>query len=265
VAVRIVGMTTRDRLRPWLDAAVAVLGLFLPVDCVGCGRPDRALCAACRHALDAMPRRVRLVAGVRLDAAFGYTGLVRTMLLELKLRGRVDLARPLGARFGGLVRAALADAGPGAVLLRVPPSRQGARRRGFDPVVLLAARGGVRRSRAMSRVRAGGLARRRAGVGAGAGAGVGAGAGAGVGVGAGAGAGVGVGAGAVRGGQKERSAVERVAATVGTLSVTGVAGRAVVVVDDVVTTGVTMAEAVRAVRAAGGRVVRCVAVASVDD
>lgn len=236
-------MTTRDRLRPWLDAAVAVLGLFLPLDCVGCGRPDRALCAACRHALDAMPRRVRLVAGVRLDAAFEYTGLVRTMLLELKLRGRVDLARPLGARFGGLVRAALADAGPGAVLLRVPPSRQGARRRGFDPVVLLAARGGVRRSRAMSRVRAGGLVRRRAGVGAGAGAGV----------------------GAVRGGQKERSAVERVAATVGTLSVTGVTGRAVVVVDDVVTTGVTMAEAVRAVRAAGGRVVRCVAVASVDD
>ncbi|MGG7308008.1 phosphoribosyltransferase family protein [Curtobacterium sp. AB451] len=43
------------------------------------------------------------------------------------------------------------------------------------------------------------------------------------------------------------------------------AGRPVVVVDDVVTTGVTMAEAVRAVRAAGGRVVRCVAVASVDD
>ncbi|MDR6572007.1 putative amidophosphoribosyltransferase [Curtobacterium sp. 320] len=244
-------MTTRDSLRPWLDAAVAVLGLFLPVDCVGCGRPDRALCAACRHALDAMPRRVRLVAGVRLDAAFEYTGLVRTMLLELKLRGRVDLARPLGARFGGLVRAALADAGPGAVLLRVPPSRQGARRRGFDPVVLLAARGGVRRSRAMSRLRAGGLARRRAG--------------AGVGAGAGAGAGVGIGAGAVHGGQKERSAVERVAATVGTLSVTGVTGRAVVVVDDVVTTGVTMAEAVRAVRAAGGRVVRCVAVASVDD
>jgi predicted amidophosphoribosyltransferase len=266
VAVRIVGMRTRDSLRPWLDAAVAVLGLFLPVDCVGCGRPDRALCAACRHALDAMPRRVRLVAGVRLDAAFEYTGLVRTMLLELKLRGRVDLARPLGARFGGLVRAALADAGPGAVLLRVPPSRQGARRRGFDPVVLLAARGGVRRSRAMSRVRAGGLARareRRRGAGAGAGAGDGVGVGAGAG--AGAGAGVGFGAGALHGGQKERSAVERVAATVGTLSVTGVTGRAVVVVDDVVTTGVTMAEAVRAVRAAGGRVVRCVAVASVDD
>lgn len=235
-------MTIRDGDRAgvpvrqsWWDAVLAVLGLFLPVDCVGCGRADRALCTVCRSTLAAAPRRVRLVAGVRLDAAFEYTGLVRTMLLELKLRGRVDLAGPLGARFGGLVRAALADAGPGAVLLRVPPSRRGARRRGFDPVVLLAARGGVRRSRALTRVRERGRSPSAGGRAAG------------------------------HGGQKERSAVERVAATVGTLSVTGVSGRAVVVVDDVVTTGVTMAEAVRAVRAAGGRVVRCVAVASVDD
>lgn len=216
-------MTTTDR--PWQDAALAVLGLFLPVACAGCGAADRALCPRCRGSLDAAPRRVRLVAGVRLDAAFEYVGLVRTLLLELKLRGRVDLARPLGTRFGVLVRSALAEAPPDTVLLRVPPSRRGARRRGFDPVLLLLARGGVRRPRALLRTR-----HDRAGA-----------------------------------GQKERTAVERVAATVGTLRATGVRGRDVVVVDDVVTTGVTMAEAVRAVRAAGGRVVRCVAVASVDD
>lgn len=230
--------------RPWRDALLAVVGLFLPVACAGCGRPDRALCMPCRQVLDAMPGRVRLVAGVRLDAAFEYTGLVRTMLLELKLRGRVDLAGPLGARFGRLVRTALAEAGPGAVLLRVPPSPRGARRRGFDPVVLLAARGGVRRPRALSRVRSRASWRIGAGDAPGGALGVGGRAGA---------------------GQKERSAVERVAATVGTLAAEGVAGLPVVVVDDVVTTGVTMAEAVRAVRAAGGRVVRCVAVASVDD
>lgn len=223
-------MTTTER--PWQDAALAVLGLVLPIVCAGCGAPDRALCRACRAVIDAEPGRVRLVAGVRLDAGFTYGGLVRTLLLELKLRGRVDLARPLGARFGALVRAALAEAPPGTVVLRVPPSRQGARRRGFDPVVLLLARGGVRRPRALRRVRAGRAAADRAGRG---------------------------------GGQKERTAVERVAATVGTLRADGVAGRDVVVVDDVVTTGVTMAEAVRAVRAAGGRVVRCVAVASVDE
>lgn len=231
-------MTTDRR---WWDAALAVLGLFLPVACTGCGAADRALCPACRHTLEAAPRRVRLVAGFRLDAAFEYTGLVRALVLELKLRGRVDLARPLGSRFGALVLAALAEAPAGTVLLRVPPSRQGARRRGFDPVVLLLARGGVRRPRALVRVRRG------AGPG-----------------GRGAGGTV-LGVASRGGGQKERTAVERVEATVGSLRATGVADRDVVVVDDVVTTGVTMAEAVRAVRAGGGRVFRCVAVASVDD
>ncbi|QSB22696.1 ComF family protein [Curtobacterium sp. 24E2] len=197
---------TAGPLTPWRDAALAVLGLFLPVECLGCGRPDRALCRTCRAALAARPRRVRLVAGVRLDAAFEYEGLVRTLLLELKLRGRVDVARPLGARFGSLVRAALAEAPVGTVVLRVPPSRAGARRRGFDPVVLLLARGGVRGTGRLRRVRVRG--------------------------------------GAASGGpgQKERTAIERVAATVGTLRACGVDGRDVVLVDDVVTTGVTMAE-----------------------
>lgn len=169
---------------------------------------------------------MRLVAGVRLDAAYEYGGVVRTLVLELKLRGRVDLAAALAARFGALVRSALAEAPPGTLLLRVPPSARGSRRRGFDPVVLLLARGGVRRSGALVRVRGR--------------------------------------PGRAGSGQKERTAVERVAATVGSLRADGVVGRDVVLVDDVVTTGVTMAEAVRAVRAAGGRVVRCVAVASVE-
>ncbi|WP_267446058.1 ComF family protein, partial [Curtobacterium sp. GC_Cur_2] len=205
-----------------------VLALFLPVACLGCDAPDRALCRSCRAALDERPQRVRLVGGVRLDAAFEYEGLVRTLLLELKLRGRVDVAGPLGHRTAALVRQALADAPPGTVVLRVPPSPRGRRRRGFDTVVLLLARGGVRGTGRLRRVPAP-ASRLRAGA-----------------------------------GQKERTALERVAATVGTLRAVRVEGRAVVLVDDVVTTGVTMAEAVRAVRAAGGRVVRCVATASVE-
>lgn len=225
---------------------LAVLGLLLPVACAVCGAPDRALCRRCRADLDARPRRRRLVAGVRLDAAFGYEGAVRTLVLDLKLRGRVDLARALAPRFGALVRAALAEV-PDAVVLRVPPSRQGARRRGFDPVVLLLARGGVRGTRALRRVSARGTTTGSAGAG-----------------GSGSASGGGSGRGTAHG-QKERTATERVAATVGTLRAIGVRGRAVVVVDDVVTTGVTMAEAVRAVRVAGGRVVRCVALAEVDE
>ncbi len=218
---------------PWRDALVAVLALFLPVACLGCGAPDRALCRSCRATLDGRPHRVRLVGGVRLDAAFEYEGLVRTLLLELKLRGRVDVAGPLGRRTAALVRRALAEAPPGTLVLRVPPSPRGRRRRGFDPVVLLLARGGVRGTGQLHRARAPGRGllggRLRAGA-----------------------------------GQKERTALERVATTVGTLRAVRVEGRTVVLVDDVVTTGVTMAEAVRAVRAAGGRVVRCVATASVE-
>lgn len=208
----------------------AVVGIFLPVDCVGCGAPDRALCASCRTHVAARPPGVRLVAGVRTDVAFAYEGLVRTLVLEVKLRARVDLAGPLAHRFGALVRRALAEAPDGTVVLRVPPSRRGARRRGFDPVVLLLRRGRAPVGSALVRstVR-GGRCGGRAGS-----------------------------------GQKELTATERVAATVGTLRAEGVAGRTVVLVDDVVTTGVTLAEAVRAVRAAGGTVLRCVALASVD-
>lgn len=207
-----------------VDALLAVVGLFLPVDCAGCGSPDRALCDACRLEVAGRPPRVRLVAGVRTDAAFEYEGLVRTLLLEVKLRSRVDLAPPLARRFGALVRRALAEAPADAVLLRVPPSARGARRRGFDPVVLFLRRGRAPVGRALVRSR-----------------------------------------GARASGQKELGAADRVAATVGTLRAVGVTGRTVVLVDDVVTTGVTLAEAVRAVRAAGGTVVRCVAVASVED
>ncbi|MDM7892769.1 ComF family protein [Curtobacterium caseinilyticum] len=287
------------RDRPWVDAVLAVLGLVLPVSCVGCGAPDRAVCPRCRADLDARPLRTRLVAGVRLDAAFAYEGLVRTLVLELKLRGRTDLAPVLAARFGVLVRRALA-ASPGAVLVRVPPSRSGARRRGFDPVVLLLRRSrpgapggrapsatvptrerpvavygslpsgrglpGGRRlpggrglpveralplrwslplagARTLRRVR-----RPAASVPTAPGPSPSV-----------------PPAGASSHGQKERTALERVEATVGTLRACGVQGRDVVVIDDVVTTGVTMAEAVRAVRAAGGRVVRCVALAEVEE
>lgn len=231
---------TTPRSSPPRDRAAAlraVVGLVLPVDCVGCGAPDRALCAACRTHVAARPARVRLIAGVRTDAAFEYEGLVRTLVLELKLRSRVDLAGPLARRFGALVRRALAEAPDGTVVLRVPPSARGARRRGFDPVVLLLRRGRAPVGSVLGRCHG------RSGGGFGRG-----------------------GAGARSGnGQKELTATERVAATVGTLRAAGVEGRTVVLVDDVVTTGVTLAEAVRAVRAAGGTVVRCVAVASVED
>jgi predicted amidophosphoribosyltransferase len=246
----------------WADACAAVLGLFLPVACVGCGELDRALCRRCRAALERLPGRTRLVGGVRLDAAHEYDGLVRTLVLEWKLRGRIDVVGALVRRTADLVRTALAEAPVGTVVLRVPPSPRGHRRRGFDPVVTVLRRAGVRRARALRRVDVGHGRDLGRGVGGGHGRDVG------VGVGGGHGLDSATDAGSrtdVHGrSQKERTGVERVAATVGTLVADGVSGQDIVLVDDVVTTGVTMAEAIRAVRAAGGRVVRCVAVATVE-
>jgi predicted amidophosphoribosyltransferase len=235
----------------WGDALAEAVGVVLPVECVGCGRADRALCHGCRAALDAHPGRVRLVAGVRCDAAFEYSGLARTLLLAFKVHGRTDLAGHLGRPTVALLRESLAAAPPDTLVLRVPSSVVGRRRRGFDPVVMLLRRGG---SRPWTRPRTGRLHRVRS-VSRGSADAI-------------------DGIGGVMppdraladagGGQKSLTALERVAATVGTLRAVGVADRDVVLVDDVVTTGVTMAEAVRAVRSAGGRVVRCVATASVE-
>ena len=43
------------------DAALDALALLLPVECAGCGLPDRAVCAACRAALHPEPSGRRLV------------------------------------------------------------------------------------------------------------------------------------------------------------------------------------------------------------
>lgn len=245
----------------WRDAGAEALGILLPVECAGCGADDRAVCAGCRTELAATPPCTRLIAGVRLDAAFEYVGVARTLVLAVKVHGRLDVTRTLGAPTVRVLRRAC-QAVPGAVVLRVPSSPAGQRRRGFDPVVLLLARGGVRVPGRLRRERT------RAGAGAGAGAAAGAGAGAEVGASGGvsgalASAGA-PGSSVSPGSQKSRTAIERVEATVGSLRAVGVAGRRVVLVDDVVTTGVTMAEGIRAVRAAGGVVVRCVATASVE-
>lgn len=112
---------------------------------------------------------------------------------------------------------------PSAELVRVPSSAEGMRRRGFDPVALVVRAAGLR-SVVLRRVAA------RAG-----------------------------------GAQKERSVDERALAAQGSLvvsrrAVRALEGRRVIVVDDVVTSGATVREAVRALRAAGCEPVGVVAV-----
>ncbi|WP_055495166.1 ComF family protein [Streptomyces sp. TP-A0356] len=149
--------------------------LLLPAECGGCGRPRTVLCAECRAALQGTaPRRVRPVpepAGLPVvHAASAYRGAVRATLLAHKERGALTLAGPLGAALAGAVLAGLREAGPGAVvrssvsgdgpvpvlLVPVPSSRRAVRARGHDPArrIALAAAAELRRAGTAARVAA---------------------------------------------------------------------------------------------------------------
>jgi predicted amidophosphoribosyltransferase len=119
--------------------------VVLPVDCGGCGRPRRALCEECAWSLyGAAARRARPnpePAGLpAVFAAAPYEDAVRAVLLAHKERGALGLARALGRALAGAVRAATASA-PGAgplVLVPVPSARNAVRARGHDPALRMA-------------------------------------------------------------------------------------------------------------------------------
>ena len=117
------------------DLISAGVDLVLPRRCLGCGRQGVALCVACsgRPGLVGSVEAPGLVEPVPVRAATTYEGGVRTALLAYKERGRAELARPLSA----LLAEALAVF-PEAALVPVPSSRVAARRRGGDHVARLA-------------------------------------------------------------------------------------------------------------------------------
>lgn len=121
-------------------------GLVLPTGCAGCGRPlvrDR-LCEACQEVLRGpVPRRVwpsSLPAGLpRVHGSLVYRDEARAVLLAHKERGVLCLSGLLGELLARSVSAALRGARPGEVaLVPVPSSRRSVRRRGHDPTLRIA-------------------------------------------------------------------------------------------------------------------------------
>lgn len=224
--------------------------LVLPSDCVGCGLEDQVLCPRCRAALRAATvRPYRAEAGAeslpliggRLEevlpvvAAGRYRRELSQAVLAFKNHGRTDLAPVLVPGLAAAIQTAAALAGGRPMLLVPVPSRPSSRRRrGYDPLDLL-----LRRLQRQRLLPPGVVVRRLA---------------------------------AVRtpwrgqllgvlGGSSQKSLgrsgrrrnvafsmrLKRGAA--GTVS-----GSACIVVDDVLTTGATLAELTRVLAAAGGRV-----------
>ncbi|MEP9383900.1 ComF family protein [Nocardioides sp. KR10-350] len=124
----------------------AYVDLVLGGSCVGCGRPGRLLCVGCRAEL---PDRARLAwptptpSGLaRPYAAAPYAGTVKQMVLGLKERRMLGLARPLGELLALSVAEAVLGAPTDVPLLLVPvPSRPASlRERGHDSTYAVTAR-----------------------------------------------------------------------------------------------------------------------------
>lgn len=132
-------------------AARDLTRLVLPVACAGCGRWDVPLCAGCAAALDAVRRcegdvpRLDRLDGTSLAVwtAAAYAGPVRGVVLAWKDGGRADLT---GALLVAVRRAAAAAApdlltavgGRTLGVVAVPSAPGARRRRGADLTALLA-------------------------------------------------------------------------------------------------------------------------------
>jgi ComF family protein len=138
---------------PFRNAVLDGIALLLPVECAGCGVPDRAVCAECRPALAPDPTSRLLADGTPVFSGLDYDGVARQVLLAYK-QGRTELARYLSPALAAAVSEAVDTLGLGGVeLVSVPGSRRARRRRGFDPVAGLVSLAGLDRARVLAPAR----------------------------------------------------------------------------------------------------------------
>jgi predicted amidophosphoribosyltransferase len=222
------------------------VALALPVECVCCGKEDLALCSGCERRLRMLTRhpfRAETGAPALMDtdgsvilpvvAAGIYREELSQSILAFKRHGQGQLRTVLSKVLAGALAAAYADT-DAMVLVPVPSSGSAYRKRGFSPVHLLLA--GVRRrsdgrrpscTDALRKVRNPGT-------------------------------GIGLIGNGLSGGQKGLGRGDRSRKVRGSMrTVRGARGRSLrgrqcILVDDVLTTGATLAEAARAVHEAGG-------------
>jgi ComF family protein len=214
----------------------AALDLAFPAACSGCGREGAPLCGACLPEVDA---RLNLPGGtpiglpadlpaplLQLEWCAPFAGPVRSALHDLKYAGERRLAGPLGEA----VARRWARVGTGAdLVIPVPVHADRERQRGYDQAALIAEVAGERLGLPVIRA----LERERATV-----------------------------------AQFELGRDERAANVAGAFRLRrsrgrlpAVAGHWILLVDDVVTTGSTLAACAVALEHAGARAVSAIAVA----
>jgi predicted amidophosphoribosyltransferase len=205
------------------DAISDAWAVISPVQCAGCGADDRALCPSCRTALAQTPT-VRRVGDTHVHSALVYSAVVRELFIAFKQHGRTDVAAALAAPLTRALDAAIAAA---------------ARRPGVDRIefALVPTSAAAWRRRGYDPVRLlvsrAGFSPRRI-----------------------------LRSTRSRAVQKSLGVAERARNLAGAFVARGdLSGRHFIVIDDILTSGATIAEAVRAVRAAHGDVVGAATIA----
>jgi len=130
-------------LKNW---ALLLADLVLPAECAGCGESRSrsalpGLCTLCALSLSGPPLRARLPraeAGVPpVHALAAYLDPVPEIIIAQKEHGRLDLAKPLGLELARAAEAAAAGADP-FWLVPVPSTHAATVRRGQDPMLRMA-------------------------------------------------------------------------------------------------------------------------------
>ncbi len=207
-----------------------------PVRCAGCGVPDEVCCVRCQVFLSPTIHTPSLAISRALFdtpvfAALTYRGVVRSVITSYKDRGVASLAPYLARPFRQVMRRLTATVSlHNALIVCVPHSRSGWVKRGRHPVRDLVTRAGYGRvllpASALTLVTTP------------------------------------LSLDASRSPQKAKSRRDRINHPPRLVASAVVAGATVVLVDDVVTTGITLEWAARAIEAAGGRVAGCVILAA---
>ena len=210
---------------PLRNAVLDAFAVVLPVTCAGCGADDRSLCDGCRGHLRPRPFVRELDDGTPVWAALVYDGVVRRAILELKEQGRTDAVAALAVPFASAVASAALHGGlraAAATELMVPPvGRASFRRRGYDPVRLMARAAGLPRPASV-------LINLNE-----------------------------------RASQKTLDRTQRSVNLDGSMAATrSLLGRRFLVLDDVITTGATLAEVIRSLREGGAEVVAAAVLAA---
>ena len=208
-----------------------MLDLVLPLECGGCGAPSTRWCPACAHQLAVKSDEPHLITprvdpGVPVLSLGRYTGARREAIVAVKEHGRADLITPLAAALqAGLERLLTWGViGTPLIVVPAPTRRSAARRRGGDPVTRIAraAADGLPGVDVIQSLRLRGLVRDSVGL---------------------------------SGADRQRNIAGRV-------KIIKAVAAAVLVVDDIVTTGATASESVRVLRIAGAQVAGVLAIAN---